>query len=221
MGSEAWGKEVPGGWYDDRLHIYRNSRGIVVPSATGVFDILGCSDFSMINPEDLEWKRNYGSGVHKGVEYLVYDKLDWDTVDDVIIPAVTGIEQWLKAVQYQPLAVEEIKIITINGMEFGGTLDHRGSLIYKGIRRSAIIDVKTGSKYSKTWDWQIGGYSGGVPKVEGAGYIGVALQVNKEGKVNPHWVETLKAQREFCILLAAANLKLNAGLAKIKNVEEE
>ncbi len=57
--------------------------------------------------------------------------------------------------------------------------------------------------------------------MEGAGYIGVALQVNKEGKVNPHWVEILKAKQEFCILLAAANLKLNAGLAKIKNVEEE
>ena len=221
MGSELWGQQVENGWYDDRLHIYRDDRGVIVPSATGVFDILGCSDFSMIDPETLEWKRNYGSGVHKGTEYLVYNKLDWDTVDDVIIPAVTGIEQWLKSVEYQPEAVEEKRIINFGGMKVGGTLDHRGSLVYKGVRRPAIGDLKTGSKYSKTWDWQIGCYAGGAPKVGGAGYIGVAIQVNKDGKVTPHWVDVLKAQREFQILLAAANLKLNAGLAKIKNVEEE
>ena len=216
-----YGEKIEGGWYDDSRHIYRDDSGVIVPSTTGVFDILGCSDFSMIDPETLEWKRNYGSGVHKGTEYLVYDRLDWDTVDDVIIPAITGIEQWLKAVQYEPLAVEEKRIINFGGMKVGSTLDHRGSLIYKGVRRPAIGDLKTGSKYSKNWDWQVGCYAGGAPKPGGAGYIGVAIQVDKGGKVNPHWVDVLKAQREFQILLAAAYLKLNAGFAKIKNVEEE
>ena len=47
------------------------------------------------------------------------------------------------------------------------------------------------------------------------------IQVNKDGKVTLIWVDALKAQREFLYLLAAANLKLNAGLAKIRGVEEE
>ena len=216
-----YGEQIEGGWYDDTRHLYRNEKGTVVPSTTGVFDILGCNDFSMVKPELLEWKRVYGGAVHKGVELLAFNKLDWDTVDDVIIPAITGVESWLRAVKYEPLAGEEKRIITLNGMMFGGTLDLRGTLIYKGARRHAILDVKTGTKYSKTWEWQLGGYIGGAPKIP-AGYVGVDLQVNQDGKVNPHWVpDTVKAQREFCYLLASANLLLNAGMAKIKGVEED
>ena len=219
MGSESYGEKIDGGWYDDAKHLYRNDKGSVVPSTTGVFDILGCNDFSMIKPEVMEWKRVYGGGVHKGIEFLVFKKLDWDTCDEVIIPALTGIESWLKAVQYEPVAAEEKRIITLNGMQFGGTLDHRGTLLYQGKRRDAIIDVKTGSKFSKSWEWQLGGYIGGAPK---GAYVGVDLQVDIDGKVTPHWVpDTLKAQREFCYLLAAANLLLNAGMRKIKGVEED
>lgn len=217
-----YGEKIEGGWYDDAKHLYRREDGAVVPSTTGVFDILGCNDFSMIKPEIVEWKRVYGSAVDRAVEFLVFRRLDWNSCDEVIIPAVTGIEQWLKAVQFEPLAAQERKVITLNGMEFGGTSDLRGTLIYKAVRRHAIIDVKTCSKVSGTWPWQLGGYIGGAPKLEGAGYVGVDLQVDKDGKVTPHWVlDTLKAQREFCILLASANLLLNAGMRKIKGVEED
>ena len=216
-----YGEQIEGGWYDDTRHLYRNERGAVVPSTTGVFDILGCNDFSMVKPELLEWKRVYGGAVHKGTEYLVYDRLDWDSCGEEITPVLRGIEKWLQEVYFQPLAAEEKRIITLNGMQFGGTLDLRGTLLYKGNRRHAILDIKTGTKYSNTWEWQLGGYIAGAPKKE-KGYVGVDLQVDMEGNVNPHWViDAFKAQREFCILLAAANLKLNAGLAKIKGVEED
>ena len=66
--------------------------------------------------------------------------------------------------------------------------------------------MKTGSKYSPTWPWQIGGYSAGVPKVEGSGYVGAALQVDKDGQVKPFWVDVVKARQEFTLLLATANL---------------
>ena len=48
------------------------------------------------------------------------------------------------------------------------------------------------------------------------GWVGVICQFSKEGKVTPHYVDIIPAQREFQTLLAAANLKLNAGLAKIE-----
>jgi hypothetical protein len=215
-----YGERIDGGWYHHSLHCYRSESGAVIPSVTGVFDALGLSDFSAINPEVLEWKRQFGTAVHRGVELLVQGELDWDTVDEPILPAVTGVEQWLKTVEYQPIAQEEKKIININGMLVGGTLDHRGSLIYKGKRRPAIIDLKTGSKYSATWTWQVGGYSAGAPKLTNDVYVGVALQVDKDGKVTPFWVETAKARQEFAILLASANLAVNARLAKFKNQEE-
>lgn len=221
MGSEAWGQKIDGGWYDDSRHCYRDESGVVLPSATGVFDALGLSDFSMINPATLEWKRGFGSAVHKAVEFLVFGRLDWDSCPDEIIAPVTGIESWLKKVEYEPLAAEEKKILCLNGMKVGGTLDHRGSLVYKGKRRPCILDLKTGSKYSSTWKWQVGAYSGGAPKVQGDVYVGCALQVGKDGDVTPFWVDTLKALREFTILLAAANLAANEKLIKFKNTEED
>ena len=188
---------------------------------TGIFEALGLSDFSMIPPDVLDWKRGFGNAVHKGIELLVFGKLDWDSVPDEIIPAIVGTETWLKAVEYQPIAAEEKKIITLNGMKVGGTLDHRGSLVYKGKRRPCILDLKTGSKVSETWTWQVGAYSGGAPKLDGDVYVGCALQIGKDGDVNPVWVDTLKARQNFIILLAAANLTVNAKLAKFKNMHEE
>ena len=221
MGSEAWGQAIEGGFYQESNHCYRDSSGVVIPSVTGVFGALGLSDFSMIAPDVLEWKRGFGNAVHKAVEYLVFGKLDWESCPDEIIPAVVGIESWLKLVEYQPLSVEEKKIIVLNGMRVGGTLDHRGSLIYKGKRRPCILDLKTGSKASETWAWQTGAYTGGAPKLEGDVYVGCALQVDKDGRVTPFWVDTLKAKSNFIILLAAANLAVNAKLAKFRNQEEE
>ena len=221
MGSELWGEKIDGGWYNDASHCYRDEAGIVLPSVTGVFDALGLSDFSGIDPAVLEWKRQYGTALHRGVELLVAGNLDWDSVDDALIPALTGIEQWLRQVEYQPVAQEEKKIIVLNSMRVGGILDLRGSLVFKGRRRPCILDIKTGAKFSPTWIWQIGAYSGGAPKIQGDVYIGAALQVDREGDVKPHWVDVVKSLREFIILLAAANLAANAKLVKFKNSEEE
>jgi hypothetical protein len=215
VGEELWGERVPGGFFEEVKHIYRDERGAIVPSNTQVLDILGMSDFSMVKPAELEWKRHYGGAVHKATEYLVQEQLDWDSIDEVILPAVVGIEQRLKAVQFEFVATEERSVATINGMRCGMTLDLRGTMLYKGVRRSCILDVKTGSKFSPTWTWQVGGYSGGAPKVKD-GYVGLILQVDMLGGVIPHFADMVKALREFTILLAAANLKVNAGLAKIK-----
>jgi hypothetical protein len=62
-------------------------------------------------------------------------------------------------------------------------------------------------------DW-IGGYTAAQGKIDG-GWMGVILQFDKEGVVHPHYIDLIPAQREFQILLAAANLKLNAGLGKL------
>jgi len=206
---EDWGEPIEGGFYRDDRHEYRDEQGSRIPSATQVFALLNCSDFSMVDPEDLAWKRTYGDAVHKGSELLVWDKLDWDSCPEEIIPAVTGIEQFFKGLDYQPEATEEKKIVSFCGMKVGTTLDHRGSILYHGVRRGVVVDVKTGSKSSPTWAWQLGAY---VPAVS---FLALIAQVDKQGKVTPHWINALKAQREFQILLAACNLKLNAGLASL------
>ena len=215
MPREDWGVEIPCGFFHEEKHLYRNQAGVIVPSNTQVFEVLGMNDFSRVDPEDLSWKRTYGNAVHKGVELLVFDKLDWDSCSEEVIPAITGLEQFFRGLEYQPGAVEERRIVTVNGMQYGATLDHQGTIIYHGVRRPIVIDIKTGTKASPTWKWQGGGY---VPSVS---FLMLVAQVSKDGRVTPHWVDALKAQREFVYLLAACNLKLNNGLAQIRRAEGE
>jgi hypothetical protein len=202
---------IPGGSFDGKNHLYRNSRGTIVPSVTQVFSILGCNNFDGISPEVLEWKRNYGVAVHKAIELLVQDDLDWDSLDDLIVPAVKGIEQKLKAMQFQYEAAEEVRIHSLYGMEYGLTIDLKGTIVYQGKVRHAIIDLKSGAQFTPTWRWQIGAYTVAQPKVDG-GWVGLVLQFDKDGQVNSHYIDLPPAQREYQILLAAAIIKLNNGL---------
>jgi hypothetical protein len=209
-----YGIEIPGGFFDHKAHIYRNAKGTIVPSTTQVFGILGCNDFDGVPVDVLEWKRNYGIAVHKAIELLVQNDLDWDSLDEVIIPAVSGLEQKLKAMQFRYEAAEEMRVHTLYGMQYGLTVDLRGTIVHQGKTRNAVIDLKSGVKFSPTWRWQLGGYTTAQDKVNG-GWMGVVLQFDKEGIVHPHYIDLIPAQREYQILLSGAILKLNAGLSKL------
>ncbi len=212
--ANGYGVEIPGGYFDEKKHLYRNSKGTIVPSTTQVFSILGCNDFDGVPVDVLEWKRNYGIAVHRAIEFLVAGDLDWDSLDEIIIPAVTGLEQKLKALQFKYEAAEEMRVHNLYGMEYGLTVDLRGTIVHQGKVRNAVIDLKSGVKFSPTWRWQLGGYTTAQEKVNG-GWMGVVLQFDKEGIVTPHYIDLIPAQREFQILLSGAILKLNAGLAKV------
>ena len=214
MANGDWGVEIPGGYFDEKFHRYRNTKGTVVPSTTQVFGILGCNDFDGVPADVLEWKRNYGIAVHKAIELLVQGDLDWDSVDEVIIPAITGLEQKLKAMQFKYEAAEEMRVHSLFGMEYGLTVDLKGTIVHQGKERQAVIDLKSGVKFSPTWRWQIGGYTTAQGKIDG-GWMGVILQFDKMGEVHPWYIDLIPAQREFQTLLAASILKLNAGLAKL------
>lgn len=206
------GTKIPGGYFAENRHLYRNEEGRIVPSTTQVFAIHGMNDFSMVDPEDLEWKSGYGEAVHSAVQLALAGDLDWDTVDEEIRPAVQGILDWLRGLDFQMKEAESRRIANVAGMEYGMSCDLVGSLWHSGKRRTAIIDLKTGSKVSPTWDWQIGGYV--------AGYcdplaLGLILQVGFNGTVRPKFVDVIRAKRDFLVLLAAAILKLNYGYAEL------
>lgn len=214
MENGEYGVEIPGGWFDPKHHLYRNTKGTIVPSVTQVFTLLGFSDYSMIKPETLLWKQRYGIAVHSALEYLIQGDLDWDSLDMEIIAPVAGIEQWLKQRNYVTEAAEEAKIVSLYGMEFGMCLDHRGRIEHQGKERSVIIDLKTASKEEPVWKWQLGAYSLGQGKVPG-GWLGAMLKVDEEGIVKPFYYDLFSAAREFQTLLATVILGINNGLYKL------
>lgn len=209
-----YGIEIPGGFFDEERHLYRDEKGTIVPSTTQVFDILGVTDLEGVPKHLLEWKRNYGLAVHAGVEYMTQGDLDWDSLDEQIIPAVTGVEQFLKKIEYKSESAEKIMVHCVFGMKYGLTIDNIGTMNYHDKRRHVILDLKTAVKEHIAWKWQLGAYSLPLPKVEG-GWLGMNVQVDKEGNVKPFYHDLNVASREFQILLPAAILKLNAGLAKL------
>jgi hypothetical protein len=210
-----WGIPIPGGFFHRETHRYRDEEGCVRPSTTQVFAVEGISDFSMVKEEDLNWKRQYGDAVHEAMQFLVQEDLDWDTVDEAIIAPVTGIECRLKELSFELEAAEESQVVNAFSMRYGMTLDLRGTILYHGRRRHVVIDLKTGSKFSQSWFWQLGGYLVPQPKVP-MGWLGIVLQVNPNGEVTPHHVPQVEAaKREFMVLLAAATLKLNHGFATL------
>lgn len=211
--SKNWGVEIEGGFFNEEHHIYRNIKGVIVPSPTQVNEIQGLSDFSMVSPEDLIWKRTYGLAVHKALEYLACGTLEWYLVDEAIYLPVKGLDQRLKDMKFEVEGVEERRIVSIHGMEYGMTSDLRGTIEFQNKRRAAIIDLKTGSKFAKYWEWQVGGYIYPQPK----GTLGIILQVDPKGKVTPHYIKDPEAaKREFHVLLAASIVKLNNGYAQLK-----
>lgn len=215
MGSENWGIEIPGGFFHEEQHVYRNTKGTIVPSSTQVFSILGLSDFSMIDPKTLEWKRTYGDAVHAAVEFLVAGDLDWDSLDMEIIAPVTGVEQRLREMQFEMEGCEERRVVDVFGMQYGATLDLRGTIEHQGKRRNAVLDLKTGTKFEKYWEWQLGSYLFPQEKTP-LGWMGVVLQVNPDGKITPHYLKNAEeSKRQFQCLLASAILKLNNGYAKL------
>lgn len=200
MAKPEWGIEIPGGFFDEGKHIYRDETGIRILSTTQVFTVLGLSDFSQVPPDILEWKRIYGTALHRAAELLLQGHLDWDSVDDVLIPAVTGIDNWLQSIGYVAESTEEIMIGAVSGMKVGMTRDTRGEMNFRRQRKKAVIDFKTGVEVSPTWNWQLGAYAP-------PGVMGIVAQVSKAGKVTPHYVEdTMRYKREFGTLLAAANI---------------
>jgi hypothetical protein len=213
--NSKWGIKIEGGYFLEEHHIYRNEAGMIVTSPTKTFNILGFSDFSMIDPATVAWKRVYGNAVHSAVQFMVADDLDWDSVDTMIEAPVRGVEQRLKEMGFKCEGAEEQRVACLGGMYYGMKLDLRGNVIHRGVRRKVVIDLKTGSKYEKHWMWQTAAYIAPQPPIL-SGYLGIVLQVDPAGKVTPHYVDDVPAAiREWQILLAAAILKVNNGYAQL------
>jgi hypothetical protein len=215
MSQHDWGKKITGGYFSESDHHYRDDGGTPVIACTRVFDILGMVDLDNIARQVLMWKRAYGSALHRCVQYLAHQDLDWGSVDERLVEPLKGIEKFLKDCEFEVVYAEEPRISSINGMKFGMTPDLVGKITYQGKKRNAVIDVKTGAAYSPTWAWQVGG--GYLSEATGDWVAGI-LKVDPAGKVTPYWIgnaEIANAKREFAILLAAALLKVNAGMATL------
>jgi hypothetical protein len=90
--------------FDEESHIYRVN-GKEYPSVTQILKSVGLTqDYSMVNPEVLEWKRIFGTELHKAIELDIYD--DLDSYDPILKPYLDGWWQLRDVLKLEPIAAE-------------------------------------------------------------------------------------------------------------------
>lgn len=88
--------------YDSVNHIYRSKSGRL-PGATDVIRVEG-----LVNPDWLtEFARWRGQCVHRGIELLNRDELDWSTVDVEIIGYLRSYERFLSVSKFEVVGAEQ------------------------------------------------------------------------------------------------------------------
>jgi hypothetical protein len=202
--------EIPGGWFEPEGHIYRDAQGNRVLSVTQVFQMLGLTSYKGIDPDVLYRKSQIGIAVHKAVELLLQNNLDWDTVDDAAMAYVVGTELWLRNMQFELEACEQQGILEIFGMKVGYQYDLLGSIRYQGSRQQVVIDLKTAVEKSVTWPLQTAAYALAAPK-KNAPYLRVVLHLQKDGDVKPLYYENPQDEKTFLYMAYCATWMQNNG----------
>jgi len=204
--------EIAGGWFEPEGHIYRNARGCRVLSVTQIFEMLGLTDYSGIDPDVLGHKSEIGTAVHKAVELLLTDNLDWDTVDDAAMSYVVGTELWFRNMRFELAGCEQQGIHSVFGVQYGYQYDQRGWLQFEKRRRPVIVDLKTAVEASPTWALQTAAYALAAPVTNGERYLRVVLHLQKDGRVKPLYYDDPQDEKTFLYMAYSAIWKQNHGL---------
>lgn len=203
---------IENGWFEPEGHIYRDTLGNRVLSVTQIFQMLGLVDYSAIDTEVLEHKSEIGIAVHKSVELMLLEELDWKTVDLDALDYVLGTEDWLREMKFELLSTEQCGILEIYGMKIGYQYDQLGWMQYGLRRRPVVIDLKTASEKKDYWALQTAAYALAAPKLKGGEhYLRVVLHLQKDGRVKPLYYDDLQDEKTFLYMAYAAIWKQNHG----------
>jgi hypothetical protein len=145
--------------FDHALHIYRDERGILVPSVTQCLKANGLISFAGINPAVLEHKRQLGTLVHQvtalhdqGEDLSEYD------IPEEIWPYVQGYLTFREDCDFTPSIVETRMLGEVHSMRFGMQPDRVGKI--RG--QLHILELKCGSQKHPAWGIQLAGYGTGL-----------------------------------------------------------
>lgn len=141
--------------FDAETHTYRLG-DVVLPSVSDIIRPL--TNLGGIPKGTLEFARDRGTAVHRAcelldLEELGLDELDRSTLDDRILPYLSGYEKFRKDYKVEWTAIEEPEYSPL--MLFAGTPDRRG--VWRD-KTEIIIDIKATAKLSPIVQVQLSGY---------------------------------------------------------------
>lgn len=116
---------------DEETHIYRNEKGVIIPSVT---QIIGAAFPYEDKSGNGEYYRNRGRAVHLAIHYIEKGTLDPASVSRDILPFISSYFKFKKQFKLKTLSTEER--VFHSKYNYCGTLDRR--------TKGAIWDYKTG-----------------------------------------------------------------------------
>jgi hypothetical protein len=172
--------------YDDDLHEYRNSAGIVRPSVTQTLKVGGVIDYSHVPPAILENARRRGTNVHMlTAEFDRYSDIDGTWLQEDEIPYFEAWKKFRRESGFVICEIEQPMLRSIRGMEIGGTPDRVG---YLG-RNKFVLDIKCCRSRHAGWALQLGAYEMMLTSKSRVGHLGrLIVQLFPTGNYNafPH-----------------------------------
>jgi hypothetical protein len=124
--------------FDERTHTYRLGDEIL-PGVTTILKPL--STYGDVPMPILEAAAERGTRVHRAVELLCQDRLDWTTVDDELIGYLQGWLAFCDAMRPEFIANEKRTFHPT--AKYAGTLDLELVLHGKAKAKLAVLDVKS------------------------------------------------------------------------------
>lgn len=204
--------QIVNGTFNSETHQYWNAKHEERPSVTQIMESMGFVDYDDVPGDTLEHKRKIGDAAHIATHFLDQGDLDWDTVHEEVVPYVLAYENFKKETGFVPEpAIEAGGIGSIDGMEYGYTIDRVGRMV--GIKYRIVLEIKCAYREEKSWKWQLAGYQRTVPRLEENEHIArVAVQLKKDGNFKLWPYENPRDFDVFRTSLYLTWVKINEGI---------
>lgn len=144
--------------FDEEHHAYTYA-GKPVPSVTQVLGFL--DDWERVPRDVLQAAADFGTNVHLAAALLVRDELDWQSLDEALVPPMEALQLFLQ--QSGAVVVESEKRVYHEALRYAGTLD--AVVHWKG--GLALLDWKSGQTAPKSVGPQTAGYAAALESMGG------------------------------------------------------
>lgn len=168
--------------FDESSHKYLVN-GREVPFVSGVLKQAGLVNFPEAALPFLENAGNRGRMVHKACDLLDCNNLDWNSLNEEVVPYVRAYERFLN--EHTPSW--DLSEASLYSEELGvaGTVDRAGEILYvEGIDSTCVLDIKTASRIYPHYWVQLSGYNLLCDSVFGSGTHArrglLVLKLNKD-----------------------------------------
>lgn len=139
-------------------HAYFNARGERKLSVTQILNNVGLVCYEGIPKEVLDRKADIGTAAHKAAHYFDENDLDIETVDGEVLPYVQAWQRFRSETDFTVDLIEHRGLATVDGIEYGFTLDRIGTFNDRPPHKT-LIEIKCTAGIEVSWGPQTAAYA--------------------------------------------------------------